>query len=78
MLVERVEEAVAEAPEEEKNRHQTNRKQRLSQSQLGSFGAAGIICLERPPLEKLLERHGDVVGGVFRFESLAEKLVAGR
>lgn len=61
MLVEGIEEAVTEAPEEEQNSDETNGVDGFAQSQFSSPRAASIIGLERAPLEKLFEGHGGEV-----------------
>lgn len=59
MLVEGVEEAVAEAPEEEEDGDEADGEDGLAQRQLGGAGAARVVGLEGALLEELLGAHGN-------------------
>lgn len=72
MLVECIEEAVAETPEEEQDGDNADGINGLPQSQLGRPGAAVVGRLERAILEELLRSHdgrrldGDFGFGVYK------------
>lgn len=57
--VESVKQPVREAPEEKQNGHESNRVDGLSKTELRRISALAVLRLKRPPLEKLLEAHGD-------------------
>lgn len=63
MLVEGIEEAVTEAPEEEENGDETDGVDGFAQGQFSSSRATSIISLERAPLEKRFEGHGGEIEG---------------
>lgn len=58
MLVERVEQAVTESPEEKQDGDEGDWEDGLPQCELGSFCAAFVVGLERPGLEEGCDAHG--------------------
>ena len=59
VLIEGVEKAVTESPEEEQGGDEGNGPNGLADGQFGGPGEAGIGDLERPVLEELLDAHDE-------------------
>lgn len=64
MRIQRVEQAITEAPEEEERGDETQREEGLAQRQLRRLGAVRDVGLEGPPAEVVRSSHGGSTGRV--------------